>query len=82
MDKNLEKSLGKIKYNDKIFHQSKIIKFYVEKVEKKKVQKDLDKILKKISKDRKYFYSAKDIALIEALIKDGFNIPENFKKKN
>ena len=81
MDKNLEKSLGKIKYNDKIFHQSKIIKFYVEKVEKKKVQKDLDKILKKISKDRKYFYSAKDIALIEALIKDGFNIPENFKKK-
>ena len=50
MDKNLEKSLGKIKYNDKIFHQSKIIKFYVEKVEKKKVQKDLDKILKKFQK--------------------------------
>ena len=49
MDKNLEKSLGKIKYNDKIFHQSKIIKFYVEKL-KRKSSKDLDKILKKFQK--------------------------------
>tara|TARA_B100000963_G_scaffold61509_1_gene49445 strand:- start:5706 stop:7448 length:1743 start_codon:yes stop_codon:yes gene_type:complete len=72
---------GKIKYNDKILHQSKIIKFYIEKENKKKIQKDIDKIFKKISKNRKYFYSAKDLALVEALTKDGFKIPENFNKK-
>ena len=38
------------------------------------------KYLKKIRKNRKYFYSAKDLALVEALIKDGFKIPENFEK--
>jgi len=73
--------LGKIKYNDKILHQSKIIKFYVEKESKKKVQKDIDKIFKKISKNRKYFYSAKDLALADSLIKDGFTLPSNFDYK-
>ena len=72
---------GKIKYNDKILHQSKIMKFYLEDEEAKKIQKDIDKIFKKIGKNRKYFYSAKDLALVDALVKDGFNIPENFNRK-
>ena len=38
----------------------------------KKIQKDIDRIFRKISKNRKYFYSAKDLALIDALLKDGF----------
>ena len=74
--------LGKIRYNDKILHQSKIIKFYIENEEQKKIQKDIDKIFKKINKNKKYFYSAKDLALVDALIKDGFKIPENFKREN
>ncbi len=69
---------GKIKYNDKILHQSKIIKYYVENENKKKVQKDINKIFKKISKNRKYFYSAKDLALADSLINDGFILPSNF----
>ena len=73
--------LGKIKYNDKILHQSKIIKYYTEEENKKKVQKDINKIFKKISKNRKYFYSAKDLALVDALIKDGFKLPSNFDYK-
>ena len=74
-----ELTLGKVRYNDKILHQSKILKFYVEEgVNFKKTQKDLDKILKKIIKDRKYFFSAKDLALVDTLIKDGFKIPNNF----
>ena len=73
--------IGKVKYNDKILHQSKIIKFYLEKEEEKKIQKDIDKIFKKIAKNKKYFYSAKDLALVDALIKDGFSIPQNFNKK-
>ena len=76
--KNTELQLGKVKYNDKILHQSKIIKFYVENEEGKKIQKEIDKTFKKINKNKKYFYSAKDLALAQSLVKDGFSIPENF----
>ena len=71
--------LGKVKYNDKIIHQSKILKYYVEGENKKKIQKDIDKIFKKISKNKKYFISAKDLALADALISDGYTLPSNFK---
>jgi hypothetical protein len=71
--------LGKVKYNDKILHQSKILKYFMEGENKKKVQKDIDKIFKKITKSKKYFISAKDLALADALIKDGFSLPSNFK---
>ena len=71
--------LGKVKYNDKVLHQSKILKYYVEGENKKKVQKDIDKIFKKINKNKKYFISAKDLALADTLIKDGFTLPSNFK---
>ena len=47
----------------------------------KKIQKEIDRTVKKISKNRKYFYSAKDLALIEALVKDGFKIPNNLDYK-
>ena len=70
---------GKIKYNDKILHQSKILKYFTENEDKKKIQKDVDKIFKKVSKNKKYFISAKDLALADALINDGFSLPESFK---
>ena len=76
---NVDLLLGKVKYNDKILHQSKIIKYYVEGESKKKVQKDIDKIFKKVIKNKKYFISAKDLALADSLIKDGFSLPSNFK---
>ena len=71
--------LGKVKYNNKILHQSKILKYIVEGENKSKVQKDIDKIFKKITKNKKYFISAKDLALVDALIADGFSLPSNFK---
>ena len=70
---------GKIKYDDKILHRSRVIKYYTENIDKKKVQKNLDKIYRKIKKNRKYFFSAKDLALIESLAKDGFQIPKELK---
>ncbi len=73
--------LGKVKYNDKILHQSKILRYFIEGESKSKVQKDIDKIFKKISKNKKYFVSAKDLALADALITDGFSLPQNFKYK-
>ena len=54
------------------------MKFYIENDGDRKVQKEIDKIFKKISKNKKYFYSAKDLALVDALLKDGFKIPSNF----
>ena len=36
--------IGKIKYNDKILHQSKIIKYFIGGEDKKKTQKDIDRI--------------------------------------
>ena len=48
----------------------------------KKIQKDFDKVYKRIKKNRKYFYSAKDLALIESFKADGLKIPNdlNFEK--
>jgi hypothetical protein len=71
--------LGKVKYNDKVIHQSKILKYYVEGENKKRIQKDIDRIFKKITKNKKYFISAKDLALADTLIKDGYTLPSNFK---
>ena len=68
---------NKIKYNDKILYKSKVIKYFLGETDKKKAQKDFNKIYKKISKNRKYFFSAKDIALIDSLKKDGFEIPKS-----
>ena len=53
------------------------MRFYLENEDQKKIQKDIDKIFKRISKNRKYFYSAKDLSLVESLEKDGFEIPQN-----
>ena len=76
--KEEENRFGKIKYNDKIIHQSKIIKYYLENENQKKTKKNIFKFIKKKSKNKKYFYSATDLALVGALIKDGFTIPSNF----
>ena len=80
--RNKELLVGKVKYNDKVFHQSKIIKFYIEGIQDKKIQKDLDKILKKYQKNKNIFIQPKDLALLESLLKDGFKLPENLKYKD
>ena len=79
--KSKEDKIGKVKYNDKVLHQSNILKYYLESESEKKVQKEINKVIKKISKNRKYFYSAKDLALINSLMKDGFEIPSNLDYK-
>ena len=68
--------LGKIKYDDKILHRSRLLKYFNEEIDKKKAQKDFVKIYKKIRKNKKYFFSAKDLALVDSLVKDGFEIPK------
>ena len=72
-----EYKLGKIKYDDKVLHRSRVIRYYTEGgTPKQKAQKNFNSVFKKIKKNRKYFYSAKDLALIESLETDGFLIPK------
>ena len=74
-----ELKLGKIKFDDKILHRSRLLRYFNQEIDQKKAQKDFLKIYKKIKKNKKYFFSAKDIALVESLAKDGFEIPKEFK---
>ena len=68
----------KIKYNSKILHQSKLINYFNGDYAKSKIEEDLDKFLKKIKKDKKYFLSKKDIIFLEALKSDGIKISNEF----
>ena len=68
----------KIKYNSKILHQSKLINYFNGDYAKSKIEEDLDKFLKKIKKDKKYFFSKKDIIFLEALKSDGIKVSKKY----
>ena len=68
----------KIKYNNKILHQSKLINYFNGDYAKNKIEEDIEKFLKKIKKDKKYFFSKKDIIFIEALKSDGIKISKKY----
>ena len=73
----------KIKFDDKTLHRSKLIRYFYEKdYPVKKTQKELDSIYKKIKRNRNYFYSAKDIAVLVSLENDGVSIPKEIDHKN
>jgi len=68
----------KIKYNNKILHQSKLVNYFNGDYAKSKIEEDLNKFLKKIKKDKKYFLSKKDIIFLEALKSDGVEISKKY----
>ncbi len=70
---------SKIKYNNKILHQSKLINYFSGNTSKEKIEKDLDKMFKKIKKNKKYYFSTKDNILIESLISDGIKVSEKYE---
>ena len=76
------KELGKIKYDDKILHRSRVLKIFTEDgSNKEKINKDFIKIYKKISKNKKYFLSIKDVILLETLSSDGMKMPKDLNIK-
>ena len=77
--KNDEITNKKIKYNNKILHQSKLVNYFNGDYAKSKIEEDLDKFLKKIKKDKKYFLSKKDIIFLEALKSDGIEISKKYE---
>ena len=68
----------KIKYNNKILHQSKLVNYFNGDYAKSKIEEDLNKYLKKIKKNKKYFLSKKDIIFLEALKSDGIQISKKY----
>ncbi len=76
-------SQQKIKFDDKTLHRSKLIRYFYENdYSIKKTQKELENIYKKIKRNKNYFYSAKDIAVLESLEYDGILIPKEINHKD
>ena len=69
--------LTKIKFNNKIIHQSKLLNYF-RKDAPNNVDKDLNDLLKKAKKNKKYYFSTKDIILLESLKSDGVSFSEEF----
>ena len=63
---NLEKE-----FNKDILHQSKLINYFNGDYSKSKIEKDVNNFLKKIKKNKKYFFSKKDQIFLESLRFDG-----------
>lgn len=70
--------LTNIKIDNKILHQSKLINYFKTKNSTNDATKDLNDLLKKIKKDKKYFFSKKDVILVEALKSDGVKVSNKY----
>ena len=68
----------KIKFNKDIMHQSKLINYFNGDYSKSKIEKDLQNFLKKIRKNKKYFFSKKDQIFLESLKSDGVEISKKY----
>jgi len=76
---NIEKNKDqKIKFNNDILHQSKLINYFNGDYSKNKIEKDINNFLKKITKNKKYFLSKKDIIFLESLRSDGIEIDKKY----
>ena len=71
--------LTNIKINNKILHQSKLINYFKGIGSLKNATKNLNDLLKKIKKNKKYLFSKKDIILVEAFKSDGIQVSDRFK---
>mgnify|MGYP001388856565 FL=1 len=76
--KKKENSEKKIKINNDTMHQSKLLNYFNGDYAKPKIEKDVNNFLKKIKKNKKYFFSKKDIIFIESLKSDGVKIAKKY----
>ena len=77
-----EEDFGKIKFDNKILHKSKLLKYFIEdNYTVEKLENDLISIYKKIKKDKKYYFSAKDVILLDSLKADGIKLPKKLEKQ-
>ncbi len=68
----------KIKFNNNIMHQSKLVNYFNNDFTPSKIEKDIENFLKKIKKDKKYFFSKKDIIFLESIKSDGIKVSKKY----
>ena len=68
----------KIKFNKDVLHQSKLINYFNGDYSISKIEKEIDNFLKKIKKNKKYFFSKKDIIFLESLKSDGIEVSNKY----
>ena len=75
----LKKDLvNEIKFNNDVLHQSKLVNYFNGDYSKSKIEKDVNNFLKKIKKNKKYFFSKKDQIFLESLKFDGIEISKKY----
>ena len=67
-----------IKFNKDILHQSKLVNYFNGDYAKSKIEKDTENFLKRIKKNKKYFFSKKDQIFLESLKSDGIKISNKY----
>ena len=77
-NKNVKIEDLSVKINNKVLHQSKLINYFENEYKTNEIEKDVENFLKKIKKNKKYFFSKKDIIFLEALKSDGIKVSEKY----
>tara|TARA_Y100000816_G_scaffold292146_1_gene286061 strand:+ start:1385 stop:3127 length:1743 start_codon:yes stop_codon:yes gene_type:complete len=73
-----EKKPQKIKFNNKIIHQSKLLNYLSKNFNLEKAEKDTNDILKKVKTNKDYVFSNKDKMLIDSMRYDGVVIKKKY----
>ena len=76
--KKNEFKVKKIKFNNDIMHQSKLVNYFNGDYSETKIKKEVNNFLKKIKKNKKYYLSKKDIIFLESLKSDGIEIAKKY----
>jgi len=71
-------SKQKIKFNNDVLHQSKLINYFNGDYSSSKIERDVNNFLKKVVRNKKYLLSKKDIILLDSLKSDGVKIDKKF----
>jgi len=71
-----ENRKNKIKFNNEVFHQSKVLNYFLNKQSLPKTQKLTDNLLSKMKKDKNYSFNFKDVVLLQSLRSDGIQIDQ------
>ncbi len=74
-------AIQKIKFNNKVIHQSKLLNYFAEKKEISKIEKETNDLLKNILKDKKYIITTNDEILLESLKYDGVKIQKKYSDR-
>ena len=67
-----------MKFDKDILHQSKLINYFNGDYSRSKIEKDVNNFLKKIKKNKNYFFSKKDQIFLESLKYDGVEISKKY----